>query len=458
MLFNPELCRNESEVESKLIVQYLLPQLGYTPDTWHQEVAVGSIRLDFLAFAVQVVPLVLDANSPLSVVMEAKHPKQNLNHHVPRLRHYLTSLNVGYGLLTNGREIRIYEKVNSDVKLVFQCAGKEVEAKLEDIKDLIGRDSLKNRQLKKKLEIQVLNREQERQLPMKTIAIYHHKGGVGKTTVAVNLAAALSNQGKRVLLIDLDAQANTTFATGLIKFQFEEDDDLKERNVFHLLDAGGENNLLISDVVRKSNGFNQPEVDVIPSHITLIERQPKLAMYGASRTRLAKKLELVKDIYDVVIIDTPPSLDLYASASLTAADYLIIPSDLKPFSNQGLVSVKNFIKTEINENRENMGKQAIRIMGVLPSKISNNNQYIKYTFPKHRSVIPERYQLPLMDNMITERTALSHCINKTLVVGNLEIPDPKSIFEFARYESSASQAAFEFESLGLEVVRKMELN
>jgi cellulose biosynthesis protein BcsQ len=456
LLFNVELCRNESEVESKLIVQYLLPQLGYTPDTWHQEVAFGSIRLDFLAFSAQAIPFVLDANSPLSVVMEAKNPKQNLNHHVLRLRHYLTSLNVRYGLLTNGKEIRIYQKLRNDVKLVFQCAGNDVEVKIEEIRGLVGRESLINRQFKEELEVQVSNLDSKRVHSMKTIAIYHHKGGVGKTTVSVNLAAALTNQGKKVLLIDIDAQANTTFATGLIKFQFEDDDDLKERNVFHLLDAG-ETNLFIPDIVRKSNSFNEIEVDIIPSHISLIERQSKLAMFGASRTRLSKKLALVNDNYDIVIIDTPPSLDLYASASLTAADYLIIPSDLKPFSNQGLLSVKNFIKTEINENRENMGKEPIEIMGVLPSKISSNNQYLKHSFPRHRDLIPERYGLPLMDNMITERAALSHCINKNLIVGNLEIPDPKSIFDFAKNESSASPSAVEFEALAIEVIRKMEM-
>jgi cellulose biosynthesis protein BcsQ len=63
----------------------------------------------------------------------------------------------------------------------------------------------------------------------------------GKTTVATNLAAALSEKGKRVLLIDIDAQANSTFAVGLIKFQFDDDDDLKDKNVFHLLNDGRHN-------------------------------------------------------------------------------------------------------------------------------------------------------------------------------------------------------------------------
>lgn len=465
MSFDPALCRNESEVESKLIVQYLLPKLGYTPDTWHQEVAFGTIRLDFLAFATQAIPFVLDSNSPLSVILEAKHPNQNLNNHVRRLQRYLTSLNVRYGLLTNGKQIRIYEKIQDEIRLVFQCLGQEVDARLDEIKALIGRDSPEEKITEVSPEnhpiitqtISTSNSEIKRQHTMKTIAIYHHKGGVGKTTVAINLAAVLRKKGKRVLLIDIDAQANTTFATGLIKFQFEEDDDLKERNVYHLLEATKYEFNFIPGVVRKSNFFHQPEIDVIPAHITLIERQQKLILSGSSRTRLTKKLELVKNEYDVVIIDTPPSLDLYASAALTAADYLIIPSDLKPFSNQGLSSVKNFIEQEINENKEGLGKEPLIIMGVLPSKISTNNQYLKHTYPKHKAVIPERYELPLMDNMISERTALSQCINKTISVGDLEIPDPKSILDYAEENSSANVSAAEFEALAIEVLQKMEM-
>lgn len=467
MPFNPELCRNESEVESKLIVQYLLPQLGYTADNWHQEVTFGSIRLDFLVFAKQAIPLVLDANSPLSVIMEAKHPKQNLNNHVYKLKLYLTKLSVAYGLLTNGREIRIYQKYQNAIQLVFQCSGKEIDRKIDEIKKIIGRDSLKIENIKNQPEAQFkLNQEIKKQPiyqvsgikrnnKMKIIAIYHNKGGVGKTTVSVNLAAALSKQGKRVLLIDIDSQANSTFATGLIKFQFEEDDHLKDRNVYHLLESGEFN--FIPDIVRQSDYFNNPEIDVIPSHITLIDEQEKLNQIAVSRTRLVSKLKRVEKDYDIVIIDTPPSRDLYAEVALIAADYLIIPSDLKPFANQGLPTVKKVIKN-INEYREVMGKPAINLIGVLASKISTNHKFLQSTFMKQRDVITERYNLPLMEAVIYDRTALSSCMNRILRVGEVEYPEPNSIFKFAESTSSAQTSAQEFEMLAGEVLKSVGVN
>jgi cellulose biosynthesis protein BcsQ len=281
---------------------------------------------------------------------------------------------------------------------------------------------------------------------MKTIAIYHNKGGVGKTTTAVNLAAAMQSKGKKVLLIDIDAQANSTFATGLIKFQFEEDDDLIDQNVYHLISSGEFN--FIPDIVRKSKGFNTPEIDVIPSHIMLIDKQSTLSRIGASRLRLNNKLQQVENDYDIVIIDAPPSRDLYAEIALIAADYLIIPSDLKPFANQGLTNVKNFI-VEVNETRSSIGKKKLEVLGVLPSKVLTNSKYLESVFPKQKETVQHRYGFPVMNTPIYERVALSHCVNKTLTMGNLEIPDPKSIFEF----DSNSDSVKEFRNLAFEVVK-----
>lgn len=286
---------------------------------------------------------------------------------------------------------------------------------------------------------------------MKTIAFYHNKGGVGKTTASINLAAAFRNLGYRVLLIDLDAQANATFATGLVKFQFDEEDDIKERNVSHLLESSEFG--LIPEIVRSSQYFNEPELDVIPAHVDLIEKQDKFTKYTATRIRLTNKLNQVEGSYDFVIIDAPPSRDIYAQVALITADYIIIPSDLKPFANQGLPTVKKFITEEINETRQAMGKESLKILGVLPSKVLTNAQYLKYVFPRQRNAVLEQYKLPVLDSILSERTVLSNCLNKVLPIGDLQVPDPKSIFKF----DASSDSAQEFLALANEVLTKMEV-
>jgi cellulose biosynthesis protein BcsQ len=465
--FNPKLCRNESEVESKLIVQYLLPTLGYDASKWHQEVALGSIRLDFLALTSQVFPSITDSAPKVCVVMEAKHPKHNLDSHVRRLSRYLTRLHVVYGVLTNGKDFRIYELVGDQVKLNFQCQGAEITDNIEKIKDIIGRDKL--------AEIKPINASSTDSPPpkqsvditppqslqttiaipnskvrtMKTIAIYHNKGGVGKTTTTINLAAAISRKGLKVLIIDLDSQANTTYAAGLMKFDTEEEDTLRDSNVYNIIFYPKSN--YIHDVALKGS-FTYPEVDVIPSHINLIGQEYTLSDQESSKFQLVKKLELVKDDYDVVLIDTPPSLNLYAKIALIACDYLIIPSDLKPFANEGLRNVRNFIE-QIDDFRSFTNRSAIKVLGVLPSKILSNDKYVKFTLPKQEKTIQEKYGFAVLETRIFQRTELSTAIDQFEVKGDLQIPNPKSIFDF----KPDSMSAAEFEELANEVLEKIGL-
>jgi len=485
--FSPEWCGKKSEVESKLIVQYLLPNLGYTPDTWHQEVTFGSVRLDFLVFATQIVPFVLDSNSPLRVVMEAKHPHQNLNNHIHKLKHYLTSLHVYYGLLTNGKEIRIYHLVGADIQLAFQCLGQELGVKINEIKALIGRESLlKSKEYpnftynnssesillpgiiespqdiptKSSPQPQPLanhhnilqnldhpNSKVQRRNKVKIIAVYHNKGGVGKTTTVVNLAAAIRKTGKKVLVIDLDSQANTTFATGLVKFDDEKFDNIKDCNIRHVLES--EDFYPIPEVAQASQ-FSNPEIQVIPSHINLMRYENELNQNESSKTMLIQKLESVKNEYDIVLIDTPPSLNLYARIAIITADYLLIPSDLKPFANQGLINVKEFIKV-INSFKKMLRKPPIEVLGVLACKISTNAKFIQHTLPKRLAAIPERYGLKVLDTVIYDRDDLAKCAEKTKTVGEMEIADPLSILDF----KPDSIAAREFELLGKEVLEKI---
>jgi len=97
-------------------------------------------------------------------------------------------------------------------------------------------------------------------------------------------------------------------------------------------------------------------------------------------------------------------------------------------------------------------------MGVLPCKISTNAQYQKYVLPRQMFVVPDKYDLPLMDNVIFERTALAQCLNETITVGDLEIPNPQSIFKYEETHANAGQSAAEFESLAEEVLSKMAIN
>ncbi len=445
--FDPAICLNEKEVESKLIVQYLLPYLGYDADSWYQEVAFGNIRLDFLAFATQILPFSVTETSPLTLVIEAKHPKENLDRHVFKLKNYMLGLRVPFGVLTNGKEFQIYQRQQNQVTLVFSCSGSEISANLDGIKRLIGKNELQFSTAA--ISVKVSPSRSPQKHPMKIIAVYHNKGGVGKTTTVVNLAAALAKQGKRVLIVDLDSQANTTYAVGLVKFLDEANDNIKGNNVTQVI--GYPSQYMIDEVVRKTT-YSQFDVDIIPAHIELMKYEAQLNDIDASKKRLYKKLDDVKDKYDFVLIDTPPSLNLYARIALVTADFLIIPSDLKPFSHEGLNNVKEFIE-QINEIKDDYSLQSLHILGVLPCKISTNAKFLGKTFLKRLALVKDKYSLPVMDSKIYEREDLAQCLENCVPMGDDMIPNPRSVLDFRPHSKSTE----EFENLALEVLDKVGL-
>jgi cellulose biosynthesis protein BcsQ len=450
--YNPEGCQNEAEVESKFIVQYLMPNLGYSADSWHQEVTFGRMRLDFLAIARQIVGRSMKQSALHQVVIEAKHPKENLDHHVRKLRHYLQNLSIRYGVLTNGKLFRIYEYVDNGLVLKLERPGREIPDRLDELRAIVGKEAIGIQPIPPDSPLQSEQPEpdQAQSLPieqetprMKIFAVYHNKGGVGKTTTVINLAAAFSKMGKRVLIIDLDSQANTTFATGLVKFQDESSDDIRASYIYHVLMES--NRFPIEEVARVSD-FTDPIVHVIPSHIELTTKEIELVARDR-KTILWNKLKLVQDRYDIVLIDTPPSMNVFAATALITADYLLIPSDLKPFANEGLKNVKTFIDN-INESRGDMNRPPLKLLGVVPSKISTAARFVQYTLPKMEKIVEERYDFQLLNTRIYERRAVSSCLERVIEVGELDIPDPKSVLD----AEPNSQSAGEFEALAQEIL------
>ena len=165
----------------------------------------------------------------------------------------------------------------------------------------------------------------------KIIAIANQKGGVGKTTTAVNLAAALGVLEKKVLLVDADPQANATSAIG---FSITPE----QPGVYELILQSVE----ISKTIIKTKS---PNVNLIPSHINLVGAEIELINKNNREFMLKKGLEKIYDNYDFIIIDCAPSLGLITLNALTAADSVIIPIQCEYFALEGLGKLLNTIKS-----------------------------------------------------------------------------------------------------------------
>ena len=179
----------------------------------------------------------------------------------------------------------------------------------------------------------------------RVIAFANQKGGVAKTTSTLNLAVALKERGLRVLVIDLDPQGNLTMSQGL-------DPDTIERSMFDVL----VHRLPIQEIIAAR------EIDVAVSSIDLAGAELALSgMIGRERA-LEKAIAPVRDAYDYILMDTPPSLGLLTINAFVAADGIIVPVQCEYLSLRGLVQLENTLQMI----RENLNPR-VRIEGILPT-------------------------------------------------------------------------------------------
>ena len=166
---------------------------------------------------------------------------------------------------------------------------------------------------------------------MKVITVYSAKGGVGKTTTAINLSACLAEKGKRVLTIDMDPQGNTTSGFGVEKNELE-------NTVYELiLGECSVEECLIKNVVKN--------VSIIPSNVNLAAAEIELIGVDKKEYILKNEIDWIRDQYDFIIIDCPPSLSMLTINAMTTADTVLVPIQCEYYALEGLSELISTLKT-----------------------------------------------------------------------------------------------------------------
>jgi len=194
----------------------------------------------------------------------------------------------------------------------------------------------------------------------KIIGVANQKGGVGKTTTAVNLAAALGVLEKKILIIDADPQANATSGLGIEQSEF---------STYNLLEHS-------SDAAKCIQKTSSPNLDIIPSHIDLVAAEIELVDRENREYMLKEALKSVRDNYDYIIIDCAPSLGLITINALTAADSVIIPIQCEYFALEGLGKLLNTIKNVQKIHNKDLDIEGL-LLTMFDSRLRLSNQVVE---------------------------------------------------------------------------------
>ncbi|HJU45550.1 MAG TPA: AAA family ATPase [Chitinophagaceae bacterium] len=248
------------------------------------------------------------------------------------------------------------------------------------------------------------------------IGVANQKGGVGKTTTAINLAASLAVLEFKTLLVDADPQANSTTGMGF---------DL--HNINQSLYDCMVNQTPIRDVVLKSD---IPNLDVVPSHIDLVGAEIEMINYPNRESILKEILASIRDEYDFVVVDCSPSLGLITVNALTAADSVIVPVQTEFFALEGLGKLLNTVK--LVQNRLNT---ELQIEGILMTMYDG--------------------RLRLCNQVVSEvRRHFDEIVFSTIIHRNTKISEAPSMGKPVILYDAASKGAINYLNLAKEILQK----